>query len=72
MKQASSSSSSAKERARRAKKLLSKCDPAAIPKGTKLVSFRDLTPAERAHGNSLGARAAELLREKRQKITISR
>jgi hypothetical protein len=62
---------SAKERARRAKELLSKCDSNEIPKGVELVSFRDLTPAERAHGKSLGARARELLRTNQKKIAVS-
>ena len=62
----------ARERARRARELLSKCDPNEIPEVVELVSFRDLTPAERAYGKSLGARARELLRTNQKKIAASR
>jgi hypothetical protein len=61
----------AKERARRARELLSNCDSAKIPKGVGLVSFRDLTPKERAYGKALGARARELLRTTQKRTAIS-
>jgi hypothetical protein len=37
----------------------------------KFISFRRLTAAERAHGKSLAARAAELLARKSEKVAVS-
>ena len=63
---------SAKERKGRARDVLAGAKPADIPNGTKFISFRRLTAAERAHGKSLAGRAAaELLARKSQKVAAS-
>jgi hypothetical protein len=62
---------SAKERKRRAREVITAAQPGAIPKGMKFVSFRKLTAAERAHGKSLASRAAELLAQKSEKLAVS-
>jgi hypothetical protein len=71
MKRRPTKATSAKERERRANAVLSKSKPGAIPRGIKFVSFRDLTPAERAQGKSLSGRAAELLAGKSRKLAVS-
>jgi hypothetical protein len=62
---------SAKERERRARAVIAAAKPDAIPKGMKLISFRKLTAVERAHGESLGRRAAELLSRTSEKVAAS-
>jgi hypothetical protein len=62
---------SAKERKRRARAVLATAEPGAIPNGMKFISFRRLKAAERAHGKLLAGRAAELLKRKSQKVTVS-
>lgn len=63
---------SAKERERRAGVVITAAQPGSVPKGTKFVSFRKLTAAERGYGNSLAKRAAELLARRSEKVAISR
>ncbi len=62
---------SAKERKRRARAVITAAQPGAIPKGMKFISFRKLTAAERAYGTSLARRAAELLARKSEKVAVS-
>jgi hypothetical protein len=62
---------SAKERKGRARDVLAGAKAADIPNGTKFISFRRLTAAERAQGKSLVGRAAELLARKSQKVAAS-
>jgi hypothetical protein len=62
---------SAKERKRRARAVITAAQPGAIQKGMKFISFRKLTAAERAYGNSLARRAAELLARKSEKVAVS-
>jgi len=62
---------SAKERKRPARAVITAAQPGAIPKGMKFISFRKLTAAERAYGTSLARRAAELLARKSEKVAVS-
>lgn len=57
-----------KARARRAKDIMKRAKPGSAPRGLALVSFRQLTPAERAHGKSLAGRARELVSGKSGKL----
>jgi hypothetical protein len=66
-----SAKASAKERKRRASAALARAKPKRAPSGIKFVSFRDLTPAERARGKELGSRAAQLLAEKSRKVAMA-
>lgn len=60
-----------KERERRARVVITAAQPGTIPKGMKFISFRKLTAAERAHGKSLGGRAAQLLARKPDNVAVS-
>jgi hypothetical protein len=57
-----------KARARRAKEILKRAKSGSAPRGVALVSFRQLTPAERARGKSLASRASELVSGKSRKL----
>ena len=57
-----------KARARRAQNILKRPKPGNTPRGIALVSFRQLTPAERARGKSLAGRASELVPGKSRKL----
>jgi hypothetical protein len=57
-----------KARARRARNVMKRAKSRNAPRGVALVSFRELTPAERANGKSLAGRAAELLAGKSRKL----
>ena len=63
---------SARKRERCACAVITAAEPGTIPKGMKFISFRKLTAAERAYGNSLAGRAAELLARKSEKVAVSR
>jgi len=63
---------SARVRERRARAVITAAEPGTIPKGMKFISFRKLTAPERAYGNSLAGRAAELLARKSEKVAVSR
>jgi hypothetical protein len=57
-----------KARARRAQNVLKRAKSGSTPRGVALVSFRQLTPAERARGKSLAGRASELVSGKSRKL----
>jgi hypothetical protein len=57
-----------KARARRAKEVVKHAKSGAVPRGIALVSFRQLTPVERARGKSLAGRASELVSGKSRKL----
>jgi hypothetical protein len=57
-----------KARARRAKDVLKRAKAGSTPRGIALVSFRQLTAAERARGKSLAGRAGELVSGKSGKL----
>jgi hypothetical protein len=57
-----------KARARRAKDIVKRAKSGSAPRGIALVSFRQLTPAERARGKSLAGRARELVSGKSRKL----
>jgi hypothetical protein len=61
MKRNATSSGDAKSRRKRALTVIARTKPSERPPGANLVDFRDPSPAERAHGKSLEARARELL-----------
>jgi hypothetical protein len=60
-----------KARARRAQDIMKRAKSGSVPCGVALVSFRQLTPAERARGKSLASRARELLSGKSRKLAGS-
>jgi hypothetical protein len=60
--------SDTKARARRAKDIVKRAKSGSAPRGIALVSFRQLTPAERARGKSLAGRARELVSGKSRKL----
>jgi hypothetical protein len=57
-----------KARARRAKEIIKRAKSGGAPRGVAFVSFRQLTPAERARGKSLAGRARELVSGKPGKL----
>jgi hypothetical protein len=64
-------SAAANQRKRRALAVLKKNKLNAIPKSVTMITFRDPTSAERAHGRSLTRRATELLARKSRKLAVS-
>ena len=61
-----------KARARRARNILKRSKSGDTPRGIALVSFRQLTPAERARGKALAGRAGELVSGKSRKLAGTR
>jgi hypothetical protein len=57
-----------KARARRAQDIMKHAKSGSAPRGIALVSFRQLTPGERARGKSLAGRASELVSGKSRKL----
>ena len=70
MKLKRSRSKDAKARKKRALAIVARADPREVPVGVELVDFREPSPAERAHGKSLEARARALLSQRARRSKI--